>query len=102
MSERNGKHKPQVEREAQEALGVIVRGSLAEGLEMRLAEGKSVEDLRAGKFIVVQGERNAFFALLSDVQLSATHPHALLQPPQGALARAVLTGTSRSEERRVG
>ncbi|HZT41170.1 MAG TPA: ATP-binding protein [Chthonomonadaceae bacterium] len=94
MSERNGKHKPQVEREAQEALGVIVRGSLAEGLEMRLAEGKSVEDLRAGKFIVVQGERNAFFALLSDVQLSATHPHALLQPPQGALARAVLTGTS--------
>src|SRR5579884_3584930 len=94
MSERNGKHKPQVEREAQEALGVIVRGSLAEGLEMRLAEGKSVEDLRAGEFIVVQGERNAFFALLSDVQLSATHPHALLQPPQGALARAVLTGTS--------
>src|SRR5579871_962119 len=94
MTERNGKHKPETERVAQEALGVIVRGSLAEGLEMRLAEGKSVEDLRAGKFVVVQGERNAFFALLSDVQLSATHPHALLHPPQGALARAVLTGAT--------
>src|SRR5689334_7501141 len=95
MDTRNGDHKPP-EEVTPEELGVIVRGSLSEGLEMRLAEGKSVEDLRAGKFLVVQGERNRFFALLSDVQLSATHPNVLLHPPrrEDTLARAVLTGTS--------
>jgi DNA helicase HerA-like ATPase len=95
MSERNGERQAQ-EEIAQDELGVIVRGSLSEGLEMRLAEGKSVEDLRAGKFLVVQGERNRFFALLSDVQLSATHPNVLLHPPrpEETLTRAVLAGTS--------
>lgn len=79
-----------------EVLGLIVRGSLAEGLEMRLAEGKSVEDIRVGKFVVVQGERYRFFAMLNDVQLAATHPGVLLNPPraQETLMRAVLAGTS--------
>jgi hypothetical protein len=77
-------------------LGVVVRGSLSEGLEMRLAEGKSVEDLRVGKFVVVQGEKSRFFALLNDVQLSATNPGVLLNPPrpEETLSRAVLAGTS--------
>jgi DNA helicase HerA-like ATPase len=94
---RNGHQKPQKEAEIErDELGVIVRGSLADGLEMRLAETKSVEDLRTGKFLVVQGERNQFFAILSDVQLSATHPHVLLNPPrpEETLSRAVLAGTS--------
>ena len=79
-----------------EELGLIVHGSLSEGLEMRLAEGKSVEELRVGKFVVVQGDRYRFFAMLNDVQLSATHPGVLLHPPraQETLMRAVLSGTS--------
>ncbi len=77
-------------------LGVIVRGSLSEGLEMRLHEAVSVEELRVGKFVVAQGERNRFFAMLSDVQLATTHPGVLLRPPRPdeALSRAVLSGTS--------
>ncbi len=101
MSERNGRHSPsQVEaaevESVREELGVVVRGSLSEGLEMRLAETKSVEDLRVGKFVVVQGERNRYFAMLNDVQLSATHPGVLLNPPRRTerLMNAVLTGTS--------
>lgn len=94
MSERNGKNGHSGSEAEPDELGVIVRGSLSEGLEMRLNEGKSVEDLRVGKFVVVQGERSQFFAMLSDVQLSATHPGVLHSPPQGALARAVLSGTS--------
>src|SRR5262249_36843556 len=77
-------------------LGIIVRGSLSEGLEMRLTEGGSVEALRVGKFVVIRGERHQFFAMLSDVQLSATHPGVLLNPPrrEELLSRAVFTGTS--------
>ena len=93
----NGQQKTEISPEiAPDEIGVIVRGSLSEGLEMRLEEGKSVEDLRVGKFVVVQGERNRFFAMLSDVQLSATHPGVLLNPParEDRLSRAVLAGTS--------
>ena len=77
-------------------LGVVVQGSLSEGLEMRLHDGVSVEELRVGKFVVAQGERNRFFALLSDVRLAASHPGILLRPPrpEETLSRAVLSGTS--------
>lgn len=79
-----------------EELGVVLRGSLTEGLEMRLAEGRSVEALRVGKFVVVEGEQNRFFAMINDVQLSATHPGVLLNPPHRdeTLMRQVLAGTS--------
>ena len=84
---------PGSETEAEE-LGAIVRGSLAGGLEMRLTEGRSVEDLRVGQFVVVQGERSQYFAMLNDIVLDATHPGVLLHPPQGELARRVMAGTS--------
>jgi hypothetical protein len=77
-------------------LGVIVQGSLSDGLEMRLHDGISVEELRVGKFVVAQGERHRFFAMLSDVRLAASHPGILLRPPrpEETLSRAVLSGTS--------
>ena len=37
-------------------LGVITRGSLVEGLEMKLDSSQNVEDLKAGKFVVIEGE----------------------------------------------
>lgn len=104
MSERNGRQHssngkgrtPNSLEVEQEEIGVVVRGSLSEGLEMRLAESRSVEDLRVGKFVVVRGERHRFFAMLSDVQLASVHPGLLLNPPrpEEALRRAVLSGAS--------
>ncbi len=100
MSERNGDNQQAREQETSPEpgveIGVVVRGSLSDGLEMRLAEGRSVEDVRVGKFVVVQGVANRYFAMLNDVQLSATHPGVLLNPPAAGdtLARAVLSGTS--------
>ena len=61
---------------------------------MRLTEGRSVEDLRVGQFVVVQGERSRYFAMLNDVLLAATHPNVLMNPPQSELARRVIAGTS--------
>jgi hypothetical protein len=42
-------------------LGSVIQGSLTEGLEVRLHPDISVEDMRVGKFLVVQGMRIAFF-----------------------------------------
>lgn len=84
---------PNNEIEAEE-VGVIVRGSLSEGLDIRLAEGKSIEDLRVGKFMVIRGDRNRYFAMLNDVQLSASHSGFLLTPPrkEDTLTQTVLRG----------
>ncbi len=42
-------------------LGSVIQGSLTEGLEVRLHPDISVEDMRVGKFLVVQGMRSRFF-----------------------------------------
>lgn len=76
------------------SLGSIVTGSLSHGLEMRLLENVSVEDLRVGKFVVVRGERHRYFAMINDVELGAVHPSILQHAPQGRLAADVLRGVS--------
>ena len=64
-------------------LGIVTQGSLSKGLEMRLHAGTSVEDLRVGKFVVIEGRRSRFFSMLTDVALGAADPAILLDPPAG-------------------
>jgi hypothetical protein len=75
-------------------LGLVVRGSLSEGLKLRLASHVSVESIRAGKFVVIEGERQLFFSMITDVALASTDPRVLLDPPrrEDALLRRILAG----------
>src|SRR5690606_797705 len=76
-------------------IGVITSGSLAEGLCARLDGRESVEDMRVGQFVVVQGERHEFFCMITDVVLEATNQKVLVDPPNGDLFfHEVLAGTS--------
>ncbi|MCU0568638.1 MAG: ATPase, partial [Oculatellaceae cyanobacterium Prado106] len=50
-------------------LGSVIQGSLSQGLEVRLHPDVLVEDMRVGKFLVVQGVRSRFFCMLTDVAL---------------------------------
>lgn len=50
---------------------------------MRLHAGTSVEDVRVGKFVVIEGRRSRFFSMLTDVALGAADPAILLDPPEG-------------------
>jgi DNA helicase HerA-like ATPase len=80
---------------AADRLGVIISGSLGEGLCARLDATVSVEDVRVGKFVVVQGEKHHFFSMVTDVQLEATNQQVLADPPNGdPFVREVLAGTS--------
>ncbi|HMO56903.1 MAG TPA: ATP-binding protein [Roseiflexaceae bacterium] len=82
-------------RENRTRLGVITSGSLVEGLSARLEGGESVEDLRVGQFVVVRGEKNEFFAMVTDVVLEATNQKVLADPPDGdPFIYEVLAGTS--------
>lgn len=74
-------------------LGIITQGSLSRGLEMRLHEHASVEDVRVGKFVVVEGQRHRYFSMLTDVGLGAANAQILLDPPaEGSLLGSVLAG----------
>jgi len=76
-------------------LGSVIQGSLSEGLEIRLAADVSVEEMRVGKFLVVQGVRSRFFCLLTDVSLGTASPRIMANPPsiEDSFMREVLAGT---------
>src|SRR4051794_40589062 len=78
-----------------ERLGIVVRGSLADGLEARLDGPSSVEDMRVGKFVKVRGEKHDFFCLVTDVLLDAANDQVLADPPSESepFLREVLAGT---------
>lgn len=63
-------------------LGSVIQGSLSQGLEVRLHADVSVEDMRVGKFLVVQGVRSRFFCMLTDVALGTASQRILANPPQ--------------------
>jgi DNA helicase HerA-like ATPase len=77
-------------------IGIITRGSLTEGMEMKLAPQQSVEDVKAGKFVVIEGEKNDFFSMITDLRLDTTSPQILVNPPsrEDTLMREILSGTS--------
>ena len=77
-------------------IGVITKGSLVEGLEMKLDPAQNIEDMKAGKFVVIEGDKNDFFSMVTDMRLDANNQDVLLHPPSqdDALLRQVLSGTS--------
>ncbi len=76
-------------------LGIVVQGSLSQGLEIRLNADVSVEDMRVGKFLVVQGRRARFFCMLTDVALGTSSPRIPMNPPDpsNTFFTEVLAGT---------
>ncbi|MEK7435079.1 MAG: ATP-binding protein [Cyanobacteriota bacterium] len=75
-------------------LGVITQGSLSSGLEMKLNPSNSVEDIRVGKFVVVEGKKNRFFSMITDVSLNTSNPKILLDPPEDdGFISEILNGT---------
>lgn len=76
-------------------LGSVIQGSLSAGLEVRLHPDVSVEEMRVGKFLVVQGMRSRFFCMLTDVTLGTSSQRILANPPSADddFLREVLAGS---------
>ncbi len=73
--------------------GLITRGSLSKGLELKLEPGWLVEDMRVGRFVVVDGATHRFFCMVTDMTLGSTNEQILLDPPRSnPLARRVVEG----------
>ena len=76
--------------------GSVVGGSLSEGLQVRLSDGSSVEDVKVGTLVTVQGKSRRFFGQVTDVNLSASD-RAVWEAPPGPsdpLLTSVVSGTA--------
>ena len=62
-------------------LGMVVSGSLTDGLEVRLDATASVEDIKVGRYVTVHGEQMRFFGVVTDVSLGSTDPGMKYSPP---------------------
>jgi DNA helicase HerA-like ATPase len=80
-------------------LGLLVAGSVAEGLSARLDPAVAIEDVRLGKFVKIVGQKYEYFCLVTDVQLDSANPDVLRDPPGDpskvdVFLRQVLSGTT--------
>ena len=62
-------------------LGLVLDGSLAQGVELRLDAGTSVENVKVGTFVTIQGSEHRFFGVITDISLGSTDPRLKHVPP---------------------
>jgi len=62
-------------------LGFVVGGSLLDGLTLRIQYDHDPEQLAQGKFVVVEGDRNRYFCLITNIKLETSNPDVILFPP---------------------
>jgi len=82
--------------EKTERLGIVTSGSLAKGVEVRLDSSASVEDMAVGRYVTIEGEKQRFFGMITDVSLGVIDQKLTLTPPDVSdpFMAEVLAGTS--------
>ncbi|NQT04761.1 MAG: ATP-binding protein [Dehalococcoidia bacterium] len=77
-------------------LGVVVSGSLESGVEVKLDGTVSVEDMAMGRYVTIEGQRQRFFGMITDIELGVIDPRFTLTPPDVSdpFVSEVLSGTS--------
>jgi hypothetical protein len=71
-------------RPSEAPLGVVVGGSLAVGLHVKLDPRFSMEKLAVGRYVVIRGMQTGrrFFGLVTDIALDSTNPDLARRPPE--------------------
>ena len=77
-------------------LGIVVSGSLAKGVDVRLDSSASVEDMAVGRYVTIEGQKQRFFGMITDVSLGVIDQKLTLTPPDVSdqFTAEVLAGTS--------
>ena len=77
-------------------LGIVVSGSLDRGVEVKLDSPVSVEDMAVGRYVTIEGQKQRFFGMITDVSLGVIDQKLTLTPPDVAdpFITEVLAGTS--------
>jgi DNA helicase HerA-like ATPase len=66
--------------ESGKRLGVVIEGSLTQGIEVRLDGSASVEDMAVGRYVTIQGKKRRFFGMITDVTLGVVDQRINVTP----------------------
>ena len=79
-----------------QALGMVVSGSLADGMTVRLDADRSIEEIKVGSFVNIQGQHMRFFGVVTDAALGSMDPTMPTQPPDvsNPFVAQVVSGTA--------
>jgi len=85
-----------VTQEKEPRLGIVISGSLAKGVDVRLDSSASVEDMAVGRYVTIEGQKQRFFGMITDVSLGVIDQKLTLTPPDvsDSFTAEVLAGTS--------
>ena len=77
-------------------LGVVVAGSLSEGLAVKLDSDSSVEDITVGRYVTIEGQHKRFLGMITDVKLGVTDDEIAMSPPAAddSFTAGILSGTA--------
>ena len=70
----------QIGSQQPQPLGMVIEGSVANGVEVRLDATVSVESIKVGTFVTLQGSDNRFFGVVTDVGLGSTYTRMKFTP----------------------
>ncbi|MFC2014089.1 helicase HerA domain-containing protein [Chloroflexota bacterium] len=85
-----------MQQEENQKLGIVVSGSSEKGVEVRLDSSASVEDMMVGRFVTIEGQKQRFFGMISEISLGVVDQRLTVTPPDTSdpFIAEVLTGTS--------
>ena len=77
-------------------IGQIISGSFTKGLLLKLSSDYDVEDIRIGKFVVIEGEKTKYFAMVTNIELATNNEKIFnfIPAPDEKFIKKVLKGTS--------
>ena len=77
-------------------LGIVVSGSLNKGIDVKLDSTTSIEDMVVGQYIIIEGNKQRFFGMITDIVLGVTDQRLTLTPPNVSdpFIAEILAGTS--------
>src|ERR1700686_5468405 len=79
-------HLPSPNGAGRHRLGLVVGGSLSQGISVKLdpgaVPGGIIEDMAVGRYVVVEGQSGKkFFSIVTDIALDSTNPDLPKSPP---------------------
>ena len=60
-----------MENPGEREVGVVVGGSLSQGVQVRLSRSRSVEDISVGAYVSIEGQFNRSFGMITDISLES-------------------------------
>ena len=71
-----------MKQENEQVLGIVISGSLDKGIEVRLNNSVSVEDMAIGRYVTIEGQKHRFLGMVTNVSLGVTDQRLTVSPPE--------------------